>query len=76
MLCLLGGIIGMALVYVSLLLLNWVLSHQMESAVKLYLMGSDVSLGVLVSLAVGIVAGFVPASSAARLNPVDAIRSK
>jgi len=42
----------------------------------LYLMPSDVFLGIGVSVLVGLLAGFLPASSGARLNPVDAIRSK
>jgi ABC-type antimicrobial peptide transport system permease subunit len=33
-------------------------------------------LGILVSVGVGLLAGFLPARSASKLNPVDAMRSK
>jgi len=33
-------------------------------------------LGLVVSILVGLLAGFLPASSGAKLNPVDAIRAK
>lgn len=75
-LCIIGGIIGLGLVWSTLKLFNIVLRHQMESSVTLYLTFSDILLGLLVSVAVGLLAGFLPASSGARLNPVDAIRSK
>jgi ABC-type antimicrobial peptide transport system permease subunit len=48
----------------------------MESTVSLFLSGQDVILGLLVSIAVGLIAGVWPASAGANLNPVDAIRSK
>jgi putative ABC transport system permease protein len=35
-----------------------------------------VLMGILISVVVGVVAGIIPALKAARLNPVDAMRSK
>jgi len=35
----------------------------------------DTLLGVITSVIVGLIAGVIPARSASRLNPVDAIRS-
>lgn len=75
-LCIIGGLIGLGMVWVTLQLLNFILQHQLDSGFVLYLMPSDVFLGIGVSVLVGLLAGFLPASSAARLNPVDAIRSK
>lgn len=76
LLCMLGGVFGLLLVWLTLQGGNYILTHQMESAMRLYLVRDDIGLGLIVSVVVGIVAGFIPASTGARLNPVDAIRSK
>jgi putative ABC transport system permease protein len=65
--CLLGGMIGVAL------------SFAVAAAVDRLLMPASVSpaivlVALLVSLATGMVAGFVPAWRAARLSPIDALR--
>jgi len=75
-LCIIGGLIGLVMVWGTLQLLNFVLQHQLDSGFVLYLMPYDVFLGIGVSVLVGLLAGFLPALSGARLNPVDAIRSK
>ena len=75
-LCLIGGIIGLILVWFTLAAMNYGLEHYLESAIRLYLANSDISIGIIVSVIVGIIAGFIPALGASRLNPVDAIRSK
>ena len=75
-LCILGGMIGLGLVWSTLKLFNVFLKYQMESSITLYLSVSDVMLGLGVSILVGLLAGFLPASSGAKLNPVDAIRAK
>jgi len=76
MLCLLGGLVGLFFVWLTLTGMNAVLSGQMDSALKLYLSSTDIGIGLGVSIAVGILAGVVPAASAAKLDPVEAIRSK
>jgi putative ABC transport system permease protein len=68
-LCILGGAIGLILVYV----LTLVLSGPLEFPVFLSL--SMVLTTVLICLVVGIIAGIIPASRAARMDPVKAIRS-
>jgi putative ABC transport system permease protein len=75
-LCIIGGLIGLTFVWATLQLLNFILQHQLDSGFILYLMPNDVILGIGVSVLVGLLAGFLPASSGAGLNPVDAIRSK
>jgi putative ABC transport system permease protein len=36
----------------------------------------NISLGLFISVAIGLISGSLPAISASRMNPVDAIRSK
>jgi putative ABC transport system permease protein len=43
---------------------------------KLVLSGTNILMGLIISGTIGLVSGIAPAISAARLNPVDAIRSK
>jgi len=70
-----GGIIGLVLVAGVLKILDSVARESMGGGVELILNGQDAILGIGISVMVGIIAGFLPAKSAAALNPVDAIRS-
>lgn len=67
-LCLLGGLIGLLLVYgasfINLGMLDLILSS------------SNVILGIIIASVIGIASGIIPASQAARMDPVIAIRSK
>jgi len=67
-LCLLGGGVGIALV--------WLITLIPQDALPLFLSGGNVALGLLVSVGIGILAGIVPAVMAANLDPVEAIRAK
>jgi putative ABC transport system permease protein len=69
LLCLVGGIMGLLLVFGVLSLLNGATDFHF------FLPMSRIVLGISVSLVVGLVAGFIPALRAANLRPVDAIRS-
>lgn len=75
-LCIIGGVIGMFFVWLTFLGLNAVLRETMGEGFALVLSASDAQLGVWVSAMVGVVAGFIPATQAARLNPVEAMRAK
>lgn len=75
-LCILGGLIGMFLVWLTFLGLNLLLKTMMEGGVTLMLSPSDTYLGLWVSALVGVLAGFIPATRAARLNPVEAMRAQ
>lgn len=66
----------MFFVWLTFLGLNAVLKQTMGEGFALVLSASDAQLGVWVSALVGVVAGFIPATQAARLNPVDAMRAK
>ena len=69
LLSLLGGMIGLVLVFGGAALA----SHFAE--IDITLTYSNILLGINVSAIIGLVAGFVPAWSASRLNPVEAIRT-
>ncbi len=68
-LCILGGAIGLLLVYIMTL----ILSGPLEFPVFLSL--PMIIITVIICLAVGIIAGIIPASRAAKMDPVKAIRS-
>jgi putative ABC transport system permease protein len=65
--CLLGGLIGLAIAWPLTLLLQRFLPATMSLPV--------VSIAMGLSLLTGVVSGFLPAWRAARMNPVDALRS-
>ncbi len=67
-LCLLGGLLGIALVVLIMLIVENTLDF------KLYLNIGTMLFGVSISVIIGIIAGFVPALVASRMHPVDAIR--
>ena len=68
--CLLGGMIGLFLVF----LLTFVLTSAFGFPV--FISFKIMMLAVSICIAIGIMAGIIPASIAARLDPVVAIRSK
>lgn len=68
-LCITGGLMGIVLV----LLLGVILTYAADFPVTLSL--ENFLIGIGISAGVGILAGFIPARSASRLNPVVAIRS-
>ena len=69
-LCIIGGLIGLTLVFI----LTQILTHALNFPV--YISTGNMILAIVVCIIVGIVAGFIPASQAARMDPVVAIRSK
>jgi putative ABC transport system permease protein len=69
-LCIIGGLIGLVLVFI----LTFLLSSAMGFAVVI---SPDILvLAIGICMLVGILAGIIPASIAARMDPVVAIRSK
>lgn len=69
-LCLLGGFIGLALVYILTLVLSAVMPFPIVISFDI------LSLAISICLIVGLAAGIIPAAIAARMDPVVAIRTK
>jgi putative ABC transport system permease protein len=69
-LCLFGGVVGLGLVSLAVVLVNYF------SDVQLILTFKNIILGIALSMLIGVVAGFIPAYQAARLDPINAIRNK
>ncbi len=69
-LCLIGGLIGLLLVYIMTLVFTAILPFPVF--ISLY----NLSLAIGICLFVGLVSGIIPAVIASRMDPVVAIRSK
>lgn len=69
-LCLVGGALGIIMVW----LLTTLVSSTMDFNIALSL--GNIFTGVLVSVIIGLISGFIPAYSASKLDPVVAIRAK
>ncbi|UOG74662.1 ABC transporter permease [Hymenobacter tibetensis] len=67
-LCLIGGAAGIFLV--------WLITLVPQDSLPLTLSAANITLGLTVSVVIGVLAGIVPAVMAANLDPVIAIRSK
>ena len=68
-LCIIGGIVGLMLVF----LLAQLVSMFMDFTFVLTM--NNMLMGVAISATVGILSGYIPAHNASRMNPVDAIRA-
>jgi putative ABC transport system permease protein len=68
--CLMGGLIGLLLVY----LLTLIFTHLFNFPV--YISFDILTLAISICIIIGILAGIIPAYTASRLDPVVAIRSK
>jgi putative ABC transport system permease protein len=68
-LCLLGGLIGLLLIYG----LTFVASSMLEMEIVLTM--KNIITGLTLSAVIGLVSGVVPAVSASKLDPVEAIRA-
>lgn len=68
-LCLIGGLLGLLIVFLATIFAAS--SFDMD----INMSASNVVLGLFISVIIGIVSGIAPAYSAAKLDPVEAIRS-
>ncbi len=69
-LCIIGGLIGLTLVFLLAQLLTQVLDF------PVFVSTNYMILAIIICIITGILAGFIPALQAARMDPVVAIRSK
>lgn len=68
-LCLIGGVIGLLMVFLISLLASQALDLTMSMSM------GNILTGIIVSASIGIISGYMPALAASRLDPVEAIRS-
>ncbi len=69
LLCLFGGLLGIFFVF----LLTKLISAQNDFPI--YISLKNINFGIILSVLVGIISGYIPAKRAAKMNPVVAIRS-
>ena len=69
-LCIIGGLMGLLLVYI----LTKILSGALHFPV--YISTTNLATALSICIVVGVLAGIIPATQAARMDPVVAIRSK
>jgi len=68
-LCLLGGAVGLLLIFLGTLILSSLLDFEVVLSL------GNIILGISISVAIGLISGIIPAVIASRLDPVEAIRS-
>jgi putative ABC transport system permease protein len=70
LLCLVGGALGLISVYSITLVVK------ATAGINLFLGLNNIVTGIIVSVSIGLISGFIPAYSASKLDPVEAIRAK
>lgn len=68
-LSLMGGVIGLLLIYILTIAADGVIDMEIT------LTRSNIILGLTISVLIGIISGFIPAYGASQLDPVEAIRT-
>lgn len=74
LLSLLGGLVGLGIMYVLIEALQWYLRVYQESSFVFYITASNLFTGFIISFVIGVISGFIPAWQASKMRPVDAIR--
>lgn len=74
MLCLLGGFMGLLINYGVTLLLQFAI-EQVGAGFTVVTSWGSLALGVVISVAIGLISGIIPASIASRMDPVESMRA-
>ncbi|NQU85394.1 MAG: FtsX-like permease family protein, partial [Mariniphaga sp.] len=64
-----GGLVGLFLIFIGTLIFSY------AASMTISLTTGNIVTGLMISSVIGFIAGFMPALSAARLDPVEAINS-
>ncbi len=75
LLCVIGGVAGLLAVVALFQVLEYGLKHWAETDFTFFITAENIAIGIGISVATGIISGFIPAWNASRMKPVDAIRS-
>lgn len=67
-LCILGGLVGLLIVFVLMKILTQVIDFE------LFLSLQNVAFGLILSIIIGVFSGLIPANQASKLDPVEAMR--
>jgi putative ABC transport system permease protein len=67
LLSIIGGVVGLILVFIGTLFINYLYDLNM------YLTSGNIIMAIVISGVIGIIAGYAPAWSAAKMDPVEAI---
>lgn len=67
LLSIIGGLLGVLMIFLSTLVINYLYD------LNIYLTMANVFLAIFISGLIGVVAGYAPAYSASKMNPVEAI---
>ncbi len=67
LLSILGGLLGVLMIFIATLVINYLYDWH------IYLTLANTFLAIIISGIIGVVAGYAPAYSAAKMNPVEAI---
>ena len=68
-LAILGGVVGLLIVYIMTFIFSSMFNFDLVLTLK------NIMIGIIVSGMIGLISGFIPAWSASRLDPVEAMRS-
>ncbi|MBN2519619.1 MAG: FtsX-like permease family protein, partial [Bacteroidales bacterium] len=69
LLALVGGILGLVIIFTGTLFAQRMIEMELLLTLK------NIVLGLTISIVIGIISGFLPAYSASRLDPVEAINT-